>query len=211
MTMNRQIPFSRKGRKVEQVLSGARQIFMRDGFEAANVDDIAKAAGVSKATLYSYFSDKRQLFREVVQAECDRMSVEILSKLDNTEPVRCSLKTAALGLATFLVSSFSQRVFRICLAERDRFPELGQAYYECGPSNGHDQMVAHLREAVRKQELAIEDIDMAAYQFAELCKARIFTRVAFGVQTEFSEGEIEQVAEQAVETFMARFAPARAV
>jgi len=52
----------KRGRKFDQVLSGARDVFLRDGFEGASVDDIARAAGVSKATLYSYFPDKRLLF-----------------------------------------------------------------------------------------------------------------------------------------------------
>ena len=43
----------KKGRKFDQVLDGAREIFLRDGFEGASVDEIARAAGVSKATLYS--------------------------------------------------------------------------------------------------------------------------------------------------------------
>ena len=64
--MNTQTPILRKGRKVEQVLAGAREVFLRDGFEGASVDEIAKVSGVSKATLYSYFSDKRRLFQEVV-------------------------------------------------------------------------------------------------------------------------------------------------
>ena len=55
----------KKGRKFDQVLEGARRIFMRDGFEGASVDDIARSAEVSKATLYSYFPDKRILFSEV--------------------------------------------------------------------------------------------------------------------------------------------------
>jgi len=40
----------RTGRKFEQVLRGAREVFMAAGFEGASVDDIARAAGVSKAT-----------------------------------------------------------------------------------------------------------------------------------------------------------------
>ena len=102
--MNTQVPIIRKGRKVDQVLAGARDIFLRDGFEGASVDDIAKASGVSKATLYSYFSDKRQLFQEVVQAECERMSTAIVSKIDETMPVRDALRLAAFALSKFLVS-----------------------------------------------------------------------------------------------------------
>ena len=54
----------KQGRKWDQVLDGARKVFMRDGFEGASVDDIVREAGVSKATLYSYFPDKRLLFIE---------------------------------------------------------------------------------------------------------------------------------------------------
>ncbi len=203
--MNAPAPTLRKGRKVEQVLSGAREIFLRDGFEGASVDDIAKAAGLSKATLYSYFSDKRQLFAEVVTSECDRMATEIVGQLDEAAPVREQLLMAACGAAKFLVSNFAQRIFRICLAERDRFPELSIAYYESGPLNGHHQICHHLQKSVECGELKIDDVEMAAWQFSELCKTRLFIRANFGVQTEFSEEEIHEVAIAAVDTFMARY------
>lgn len=205
--MNKQSPILRKGRKVDQVLQGAREIFMRDGFEGASVDDIARAAGVSKATLYSYFSDKRQLFQEVVQSECERMSNNIVSQIDESVPLRDALKMAAFGLGKFIVSDVAQRMFRICLAERDRFPELGQAYYAAGPGNGHEQLVMHLTEAVACGDLVIEDVDMAAYQFSELCKTRHFQKACFGVQTEFSDAEIEEVAEATVNLFLAMYGP----
>ena len=44
---------TRKGRKFDQVINGARNIFLSQGFEGASVDVIARQAGVSKATLYS--------------------------------------------------------------------------------------------------------------------------------------------------------------
>jgi AcrR family transcriptional regulator len=203
--MNTQTPIVRKGRKVDQVLAGAREVFLRDGFEGASVDDIAKVSGVSKATLYSYFTDKRRLFQEVIQAECDRMSKEIEARIDPEAPMREALKTAAYGMTRFLVSRFAQRVFRICLAERDRFPELGLSYFESGPKNGHEQFVMHLQAAHECGELKIDNVEMAAYQFTELCKADLFVRAAFGVESEFSHEEIELVAEEAVETFMARY------
>ena len=70
--MNIQTETAPTGRKVSQVLDGARTVFLRDGFEGASVDDIARQAGVSKATLYNYFPDKRILFMEVAKAECVR-------------------------------------------------------------------------------------------------------------------------------------------
>ncbi len=196
----------RTGRKFDQVVRGAREVFMADGFEGASVDDIARAARVSKATLYSYFPDKRLLFMEVAQTECSRMAENVVSMVDDSKPVREVLTLAATQLTTFLVSEFAQQVFRICVAERDRFPELGQAFYEAGPKNGARHLVEYLQKAVDKGELAIEDLQIAAEQFSELCKVRVWSRAAFGIQTSFSQAEINEVALQAVDMFMARYA-----
>ena len=195
----------RTGRKFEQVLAGAREVFLADGFEGASVDDIAKAAGVSKATLYSYFPDKRILFIEVATNECDVMAQQALNVIDESQSVRVGLTYAAQHILRFLLSEFSQRIFRICLAERERFPELGQAFYACGPEMGTKRLTLYLEAAVARGELKIDDIPMAAEQFSELCKARLWARAMFGIQTRFSDEEIADVVSNAVETFMARY------
>ena len=181
---------------------------MADGFEGASVDDIARAAGVSKATLYSYFPDKRLLFMEVARTECGRMADRALDLIDQTRPPREVLAIAARQIVTFLLSSFSQQVFRICVAERDRFPELGRAFYVNGPEMGRDRLCTYLTEAIARGELQITDLTMAAEQFSELCKARLWIRAVLGIQLEFSEEEIGQVVDEAVETFLARYGTA---
>lgn len=195
----------RTGRKFDQVLQGAREVFMADGFEGASVDDIARAAGVSKATLYSYFPDKRLLFVEVAQTECSRMADRVISMIDETKPAREVLMITATQLAGFLVSEFSQQVFRICVAERDRFPELGRSFYDAGPKNGQCHMSEYFEKAIAKGELVIDNVPMAAAQFSELCKARIWNRAVLGIQDSFSAEEINEVATQAVDTFLARY------
>lgn len=203
--MNDATAIVRTGRKFAQVLEGARTVFMADGFERASVDDIARAAGVSKATLYSYFPDKRLLFIEVARTECNRMAEQATEQIDDTRPVRDVLVVVARQLTTFLLSDFAQRVFRICLSERESFPELGRAFYASGPEMGRERMVQFLTCAVSRGELAIDDVSMAAEQFSELCKVRLWTRAVFGIQTEFSAGEIEDVVQNAVDMFMARY------
>ena len=196
---------TRTGRKFDQVLRGARDVFMADGFEGASVDEIARVAGVSKATLYSYFPDKRLLFMEVAQTECSRLADSVVEMIDDSKPVREVLTITATQLTSFLVSDFAQQVFRVCVAERDRFPELGEAFYEAGPKHGTTHIAEYLRKAVDKNELAIDDIILAAEQFSELCKVRVWIRSAFGVQTRFTTAEIDAVAQQAVDMFMARY------
>lgn len=203
--MNDVAAIVRTGRKFDQVLAGARQVFLADGFEGASVDDIAKAAGVSKATLYSYFPDKRLLFMEVTSIECSRMADRALDLIDEAAPPREVLTIAAGQIVPFLLSDFAQQCFRICVAERDRFPELGQAFYANGPEMGRERLKEYLSKAVARGELIIDDLDMAAEQFSELCKAKLWMRAAFGIQNEFSDDEVSNVINNAVETFMARY------
>lgn len=195
----------RTGRKFDQVLEGARQVFMSDGFEGASVDDIARAAGVSKATLYSYFPDKRLLFMEVARTECARMADRALDLIDESNPPREVLTIAATQLVTFLLSDFSQQVFRICVAERERFPELGREFYASGPEMGRQRLSDYMHQAIERGELVIADVPMAAEQFSELCKVKLWTRAVFGIQSTFTQDEIREVVEHAVEMFMARY------
>ncbi|WP_137702570.1 TetR/AcrR family transcriptional regulator [Marimonas lutisalis] len=203
--MNARTEIKRTGRKFDQVLEGARKVFLADGFEGASVDDIARASGVSKATLYSYFPDKALLFMEVARAECDRMAVAARQEIDMDAPIREVLTMVAGQLARFLLSDFSQQMFRICVSERDRFPELARAYYESGPEMGRKQLEAGFQDAVARGELRIENPTLAAEQFADLAKSRLWLRAVFGVQSQFSEDEIAEVAREAVDTFLARY------
>lgn len=203
--MNQPDTILRTGRKFDQVLEGAREVFMADGFEGASVDDIARAAGVSKATLYSYFPDKRLLFMEVATTECTRMADRALELIDETKPPREVLTIAAGQIVPFLLSGFAQQVFRICVAERDRFPELGKAFYASGPEMGRNRLIDYLTQALERGELVIDDVSMAAEQFSELCKAKLWLRAMFGIQTTFTQDEIDDVIRHAVEMFMARY------
>lgn len=195
----------RKGRKYDQVLEGARSVFMTDGFEGASVDEIARVAAVSKATLYSYFPDKRLLFIEVANAECMRQSQEALDAIDTDAPPHEVLNAVGHHFLRFITSTFGQQIFRICVAESDRFPEIGQRFYTSGPAVMRAEMAEYFHQATARRELQIDDFVLAADQFGELCKADIWPRLIFGVSKSVTDAEIDRVVEGAVETFMARY------
>lgn len=199
-------PQVRRGRKFDQVIEGARAVFMRDGFERASTDDIARAAGVSKATLYSYFPDKRLMFVEVLRSECLKKADAAVEMIDLTQPPAVVLRAGARHMLAWLLSEFGQRMHRIMMAESERLPELGQQYYEVGPALARARIGDYLRQACARGELAIDDIDLAADQFVALCHAWIHDRVFCGVQRAFSEAEVARVIDGAVDTFLARYA-----
>src|SRR5678816_2117201 len=55
--------------KRRQILDGARKVFLELGFDGASMGEIARAAAVSKGTLYVYFPDKAGLFAAIVEEE----------------------------------------------------------------------------------------------------------------------------------------------
>lgn len=195
----------RRGRKFDQVLAGAREIFLTDGFDGASVDDIARAAKVSKATLYSYFPDKRLLFMEVARNECCRQADRAIETIDLEAPVDKVLREVAGRMLDFITSDFGQRIFRICVAESERFPELGREFYDSGPALIRARLVDFFRLAMERGELRVDDLDLAADQFHALCKADIHDRLVFNLTRSFTKAEKARVADGAVATFMARY------
>jgi len=207
--MNAPQDITRQGRKITQVLEGARTIFMRDGFEGASVDEIAREAGVSKATLYSYFPDKRLLFMEVAKVECGRQAEAACERIRLFGPPEEVLYDAASRMTRFFISPFGRQVYRMCVAESDRFPDLGREFYASGPMMVQKMLVDYLTEAVHRGQLVIDDIELAADQFPELCKASIHAKLVLGLRTEFTDAELDRVIRGAVTMFMARYGAPR--
>ena len=74
--------------KRQQILEGARRIFLQDGFDGASIGDIVRAAGVSKGTVYAYFPSKEKLF-EALMVEDRRNQAEALFTHRRERPGRC--------------------------------------------------------------------------------------------------------------------------
>jgi TetR/AcrR family transcriptional regulator, mexJK operon transcriptional repressor len=90
-------------RKSEVVLSSARSLFLDKGFSATTVDEIAEAAHVSKATVYSNFEDKAGVLAallEQISPEATQILEGVVAMLDSPGPVGTRLERTAVALAT---------------------------------------------------------------------------------------------------------------
>jgi AcrR family transcriptional regulator len=120
---------SRLPQKVEAILQGAMQEFLTNGFAGTTMDRVTAAAGVSKATVYSYFQDKEKLFFALIeraisshQNGLDRLSSEFLHR-DPTE-VLADLANNFLDRISDKPESLD--LIRLTLSESKRFPTLAQ-------------------------------------------------------------------------------------
>ena len=135
----------------------------------------------------------------------------VLGRIDAHEPIEVALRRVAQEFAGFVLSPGALEMFRTCIAESGRFPELGRAFYASGPGRLRTQLIAFLDSAVLQGDLVIGDTALAADQFAALCKARVFVWSLLGCDKPPSEAEIATLADEAVRTFLARYgAPAAA-
>jgi hypothetical protein len=70
---------------------------------------------------------------------------------------------------------------------------------------GRKRLEDYLRFAVSRGELRIDDFTLAAEQFSDLAKSRLWMRAVFGIQSDFCAEEISAVVASAVDTFLARY------
>ncbi|MBD1922566.1 TetR/AcrR family transcriptional regulator [Funiculus sociatus GB2-A5] len=117
------------GEKAEQILTGAMQEFLVHGYAATSMDRVAKTAGVSKATVYSYFQDKEGLFAALIQ-QFARRKFSIIQRLlplegDGSVVLR-QLLTKALN--EIICDSEEIALLRLIIGESGRFPELAQIF-----------------------------------------------------------------------------------
>ena len=191
--------------KRRQILEGARAVFLAQGFDAASMGEIARAAGVSKGTLYVYFENKEQLFEAIVHEQC-QVQAEGLFNIDPADPdVEAVLMRLGTGLVEFLCQPGKASPLRTVIAIADRMPEIGKKFYETGPACGIATLSSYIKTQVAAGRLLVEDCDIAAAQFLDACQSTLFKPVLFNFAPPPPPERIAYVVGIAVRTFMAAY------
>jgi AcrR family transcriptional regulator len=191
--------------KRRQILEGARAVFLAQGFDAASMGEIARAAGVSKGTLYVYFENKEQLFEAIVHGQC-QVQAEGLFNLDPAErDVEAVLTRLGTGLVAMMCEPGRASSLRTVIAIAARMPEIGKKFYETGPACGIAMLASYLQAQVDAGKLAIEDCEVAAAQFIDACQSTLFKPMLFNFAAAPSPERIAYVVGIAVRTFMAAY------
>ncbi|WP_040608834.1 TetR/AcrR family transcriptional regulator [Pseudooceanicola batsensis] len=154
--------------KAVDVLRGAKDVFLKFGYDGASVDAIAEEARVSKATLYVHSPSKAKLFLSVIEAECDRLSEEICQPLSSRDDARAVLEELSRRMIGLVMDDDYIRLLRICLGAASVLPEAGEIYMDAGPRRA-TRIVAQILERLHKaKSLNVQDVQSAASQFIHL-------------------------------------------
>ncbi|HEY0218478.1 MAG TPA: TetR/AcrR family transcriptional regulator [Afipia sp.] len=192
--------------KRRQILAGARQVFLDLGFDGASMGEIAKAAGVSKGTLYVYFTDKHTLFEAMCECEMRGQGIEKLS-INPDDDVASVLRKFGQGYMEVLCRPQGGSTIRTIMAIAERMPELGRRYYHNVPANWIGKLVGYLNTQTTAGHLKIGNPELAASQFLMSCQATLFLPFIMQVTPPPSSERIAEVVESAMRMFLAAYQP----
>lgn len=74
-----------KERRTDEILQAARKVILEKNFAGATMDDIATEAGITKPTIYQYFSTKDELFVSMVEPLIESLAVKLESIRTNLQ------------------------------------------------------------------------------------------------------------------------------
>jgi AcrR family transcriptional regulator len=115
----------------DEILDAAFTVFGEHGFARTKLEDVARAAGVSKGTLYLYFDSKETLFREMVRAKVIPIVEEgeamVQSHRGSYRDLLVSIMTRTFDI---LQHRGIGRISRLVMSELAAFPELARFYFE---------------------------------------------------------------------------------
>lgn len=155
-------------RKHRAILEAAEQVFLRDGFRGANMDELAALSQVSKQTIYKHFGSKEALFIELVSTMTTMAGDQVHGEVPDpatVDELPAFLTDYAERQLGAVLSPRILQLRRLVIGEVGRFPELGQALWESGPMRAMTSMNVHFTRFVTNGWLRADDPATAASFF----------------------------------------------
>ncbi|MFZ6845913.1 TetR/AcrR family transcriptional regulator [Undibacterium sp. RuTC16W] len=153
----------RKDARPQELLSAALDLFVERGFAATRLDDVARAAGVSKGTLYLYYSSKEELFKAVVREN-------VLPLIDEAGELIQAFSGSTADLFRLFMTTWWERMgktklsglSKLMMAEASNFPDLAQFYHDEVIAPGDAMIVGMLRRGIASGEMRAIDPEIGA-------------------------------------------------
>jgi AcrR family transcriptional regulator len=187
---------SRGQQRKARILSAATKLFLSQGYGETSIDAIVEQSGGSKATLYSYYPTKADLFRAVVDSIVTTHEGPELATFEN---VRETLVNFAEHR---LFSNKHRALMRLIIAERERFPDIARMYYEQGPLHSHMVLRDYFEVLIEKGLLDIRSADEACEFFRGMLMHQRYIEQLYLDASPLSAEEIGVKARHVVDRFL---------
>ncbi|MGA2507111.1 MAG: TetR/AcrR family transcriptional regulator [Chitinispirillaceae bacterium] len=162
-----------KETKTHLILDAARTVFSEMGFFEARLEDIATAAGFSKAALYTYYADKEEIFMTLAIRELENLYHQMESRVNPEMSFLANLEVMLTTIFTFFGENFAlllsvSNFQTMCRIHKDKLSEKHKLLFAELPSKFSkivEQQVALIKAARDRKEIlsSIDDIQLANY------------------------------------------------
>jgi AcrR family transcriptional regulator len=199
----------RQNARREALLRAAAEVFFEQGYAATSIDAIIERAGGSKRNIYNTFKNKEGLFSAIVTQNADRILSSLLIEGIEGRDLQETLTAFGRQLLEAYMSPSLLGVYRIAIAEANRFPDLASAFYERGPGRATARLADILEEAGKQGEVRTGDYSRMANQFVGMIRDNFHLQVALGLRPPPSAEEAREAVNSAVGIFLNGVRPSR--
>lgn len=191
--------------KHQAILRHARRMFAEFGIASTSMDELAKAAGVSKATIYNHFDGKQALFDAILEDLLQQLPLPA-DLIDRTQGTLAERLTATARAACALATSPLMRdIQRMLALPLDGAHGTGASFWRKCAAPYQRELACMLDDEVHAGRLSISDTRMASSQFFSLAASESFIRMLTGAATDTTTSSVTHV-EAAVRTFLRAYA-----
>ena len=187
------------------ILDIAREAFLQDGYSGTSMSRIAALVGGSKATLYSYFPSKKDLFVAVIDRETsglyDRIFNLTLTGGAPTVVIGELVRRCLDGLLSDTIVSG----YRLIIAEAGRFPEIGRMAYELAVRRGLERIAHYFAQAMGEGALRPCNPAHAAETFLDLTAGSLHTQRLWNSVDTLDAAALESEAARITAVFLAAY------
>lgn len=158
---------ARSARKRDAILEAAKLAFLRHGFAAANLDDIAAAAEVSKVTIYSHFNSKEKLFTSVLDWVIAGRSTggPPLDPTVDVSELHDALTAIGVDLVQTALDPEVLALRRIMIAEQPRHPLFAELWRRTTVVAATDSLIDYFAAMQRRGTITDAEPHAVASQF----------------------------------------------
>jgi len=196
------MPPTKTNLKRQSIVKAATRMFLTHGYRNISMDKVAKAAPVSKATLYNHFDSKNALLAGVIAELCESLyqTITLTDTLENS--IEDTLNRIAASFVELIFSEEAIDIYRLVIAESRDFPELSQLFYDVGPQAVRKQLEDYLQNLSVDNGLLSADAAFSANALLSMLMSDLHMQCLLGIRPLPSEEEKKQLVNKVVSFYL---------
>jgi AcrR family transcriptional regulator len=186
--------------KMLALMEAAEDIFIAKGYHTATMSDVAKAAGMSKKTVYQLIESKAELFAHLLAHHQSKLVFPIPKPGATAKSILIDNLTC---LAKFLLSPEQIAIVRLIMAEHTHSPDIGRVFHQNRFKKAKSKLEACLADFAARENITLENVSELSAMLFGMAIGEFHTAVLIGFRAPPGKAALESRIRQAIDIFAA--------